>query len=94
MATIFDQHSAVNATAGYDDAAGYRKYNFICDSAVNFIANDSEEYSLYINFDAAVGNAGTIVLLPGETLTDMYISCRELYAKGEGGPVPFRAVGY
>ncbi len=88
------QQSAVNAMAGAGEEAGYQKYNFICTKAINFVANDSGEHALEINFDRPVGQAGTIVLYPGETMSDMQLSCRELYAKGIGGAVPFRAVGY
>ena len=85
--------SSISSIAGSLDTDGNRKMNFVIRHAVNFIANDSEEHPLQVNFDAPVGREGTILLYPGEAMSDLVIQCQELYVQGIGGPVPFRAVG-
>jgi hypothetical protein len=86
-------HSVVNGIAGQDDSERYRARAFSCRRAVNFISNDSDTGTLLCNFDAPVGSAGTIILRPGEAMSDLFIACRQLYAQGMGADVPFRAVG-
>lgn len=88
-----NRHASVAMTAGANDVDGHNKITFVCNKGVNFISNDSPDTILYINFDSPVGQAGTITLLPGETINDLALVCRELYAKGNGKPVPFRALG-
>lgn len=88
-----NRHASVAMTAGATDADGHSKITFVCNKGVNFISNDSEDTTLFINFDAPVGQAGTITLLPGETINDLALSCRELYARGNGKPASFRALG-
>lgn len=86
-------HSSVVATAGATEADGSRPYVFVCRNAVNFVANDSGSNALDVNFDAPIGRAGTFRLYPGETMSDLQISCREIFVRGVGAAVPFRAVG-
>lgn len=88
-----DQHASLNMTAGGNSTDGYQKNVFVCNQEINFVSNDSEDTALFINFDAPVGYAGTITLLPGETVDNLKRACKELYAQGNGKPVPFRALG-
>lgn len=88
-----DNHSSVSLTAGTEESDGYKKIVFVCNKNINFISNDSTDTSLFVNFDAPVGQAGTIVLFAGETINDLERPCRELYVRGNGKPVPFRALG-
>ena len=85
--------SAVMGTAGQDDTDGHKKYNFVCNTSINFIANDSDTHSLLFCLDSPVGSAGTMELKAGETVSDIPVTCREIYAQGVGGTVPFRAFG-
>lgn len=88
-----DQHASLNMTAGGTSTDGYQKNVFVCNQEINFVSNDSEDTALFINFDAPVGYAGTITLLPGETVDNLKRACKELYAQGNGKAVPFRALG-
>jgi len=88
-----DTHSSIAAVAGPNMTDGNRQMTFALNYGVNFIANDSDTYDLYINFDEPVGRAGTITLKAGEIMSDLRILCRNLYVQGRGGDVPFRAVG-
>ncbi len=88
-----NRHASVAMTAGANDTDGHNKITFVCNRGINFISNDSEDTALFINFDSPVGQAGTITLLAGETINDLALACRELYVKGNGKPVPFRALG-
>ncbi len=93
MAFYLKQGSTINGTAKKDETAGYNALIFVCNKQINFIANDSPTNDMYLNFDAPVGQGGTIVLKAGEIFSDYPISCQELYVRGIGADVPFRAVG-
>lgn len=94
MSILFtNRASSVSGIALDSDEAAYSKYTFICNNGINFVANDSDTYSLYVNFDDFAGGTGTILLYPGETISDLKIQTRELYVRGIGGSVSFRAVG-
>jgi len=93
LTTQQDRHSSIIANAGQYDQDGHKPYPFVCKNAINYVANDSATNALYLNFDAPIGSAGTIKLLAGEVISDLKISCRELYAQGIGSTVNFRAVG-
>lgn len=86
-------YSSIIDTAGSTEADGNLKRNFICNKKISFIANDSDTYSLEVNFDSPVGGNGTILLYPGEAISDLEFTCKELYAKGINGSVAFRALG-
>ena len=93
VAFLKDMHSSISMTAGGNSTDGNQKIIFVCNQEINFVSNDSEDTALFINFDAPVGYAGTITLLPGETVDNLKRTCKELYAQGNGKPVPFRALG-
>jgi|GEM_PF-2657900 len=90
---FFRNHSSIIATAGDGAADGYSPLVFVCKQGVNFISNDSESFPILVNFDQPVGAGGTIRLLPGEIMSDLFIPCSSLYVRAEGGQAPFRAVG-
>ncbi len=92
---MFDSrlHSSISGTAGANDTDGNAKLVFVIRNAVTFIANDSPTNGLLVNFDAPIGRAGTILLYPGEALSDLKLQCNELYVQGVGGAAEFRAVG-
>ncbi|MCL2434273.1 MAG: hypothetical protein FWD16_07155, partial [Clostridia bacterium] len=84
-------HSSVQGVAQVND--GDKARPFKCRNSVNFISNDDGANQLLVNLDSPVGSAGTFTLWPGEAMSDLIISCRELYVQGVGGPVAFRALG-
>jgi len=92
--TVTSRHSAVIGGTAYDDQnLASQAITFFCRQAVNFVANDSDSFSMLVNFDAPAGLGGTIRIRAGEVLNDLPISCSSLYVRGEGGSVPFRALG-
>ena len=93
MSPFFQHHSSIIAVAGNGDTDGYQPMAFVCRQGVNFISNDSDAYPILVNFDQPVGAGGTIRLLPGEIMSDLFIPCASLYVRAEGGQAPFRAVG-
>ncbi len=93
MSSFLKQGSVVNGTALNTDTYGYQAHAFVCRKQVTFIANDSPTHDMYVSFDAPVGQGGTIILKSGEILSDYPITCSELFVRGIGANVPFRAVG-
>ena len=62
-------------------------------SKLAFIANDSPDRALKVNFDNSIDQLGTFTLYAGEVLSDIQMSCVSVSLQGVGGNVPVRMLG-
>jgi hypothetical protein len=72
---------------------GGNKMVFVVNTKLNHIINDSDTYTMIVNFDATTDESGSITLKAGEVISDLPLQCNTLSVKGVNGDVPFRCVG-
>lgn len=58
-----------------------------------YIANDSNSFSMRINFDGTTQEAGAFTLKAGEVVSDVPMQCDSISVEGIGGDADFRIMG-
>jgi hypothetical protein len=73
------------------------KYPFVITDKIQYLSNDSSEYTLKINFDGDIGQAGSRTLYAGETINDIPMYCNYITVQATNGDgtetVAFRLSG-
>jgi hypothetical protein len=58
-----------------------------------YIANDSNAFSMKINFDGTTQESGAFTLKAGEVISDVPMTCDSISVEGIGGSAEFRIMG-
>lgn len=58
-----------------------------------YIANDSADYAMKVNFDVPIDQTGSFTLKAGEVVSDVEMDCNSISFQGIDGDVAFRLMG-
>lgn len=70
-----------------------QRFQFVVREKIHYLANDSVDYDLQINFDGNIGEVGTRTVKAYEVIDDIPMDCSSINIIGIGGNVPFRLSG-
>jgi hypothetical protein len=70
-----------------------QRFSFVLFDKIQYLANDSEDYDLKINFDGDIDEAGTRTIKAYEVIDDIPMDCSYFSIQSIGGDVPFRISG-
>lgn len=78
---------------GIASATGISRRPFTVNTKLVYIANDSTNYDIKVNFNKTVDEEGTFTLKAGEIISDLPLICTTISLQGVGGSAEYRVMG-